>query len=98
MKVLWQIWMILTLNCEESARLTSESMDRPLNWAEKVAVSCHRLICARSRRLNRQLLDMHEAFKRNNAFEVEDGPIEGLSSDAKSRILSALNQMPKDNY
>lgn len=94
MKLLHQIWMILTLNCEDSARLTSESMDRPLNWAERSAVSAHRMVCSKSRRLNRQLLELNEAFKRTNAFESNDGPVKGLSTDAKSRIRSAISQKP----
>jgi len=91
MKLLHQIWMILTLNCEDSARLTSESMDRSLNWAERSAVSAHRMICAKSRRLNCQLLEMNKAFKQ---FESIDSPIEGLSTNAKSRIRSAISENP----
>ena len=91
MKLLHQIWMILTLNCEDSARLTSESMDRPLNWAEKSAVSGHRLVCSKSRRLNKQLLKMHHALKQNNAFDSGNVQIEGLSTDAKSRIRTAIS-------
>ena len=97
MKLLHQIWMILTLNCEDSARLTSESMDRPLNWAERAAVSGHRLVCSKSRRLNRQLLRMHQALKQNNAFDSDSGLIEGLSTDAKSRIRSAIENDSDDS-
>ena len=94
MKLLKQIWMILTVDCEDSARLTCESMDRPLNWAERAGVSLHRMICSKSRRLNRQLLQMHQALKRQNAFDSNDGVIEGLSADAKSRIRSAISSTP----
>ena len=91
MKLMHQIYMILTLNCEDSARLTSDSMERPLNWAERSAVSAHRLICSKSRRLNRQLLQMHKALNQKNAFNSNNGAIEGLSPDAKSRILSTIS-------
>ena len=94
MKLLYQIWMILTLNCEDSARLTSDSMDRSLNWAERSAVSAHRMICSKSRRLNCQMMDMNKALKQANAFEKSDGPIEGLSTDAKSRIRAAIAEKP----
>ena len=94
MKLLHQIWLILTLNCEASARLTSDSMDRPLNWAERSAVAAHRMICAKSRRLNSQMLDMNKALTQANAFEKSDGPIKGLSPDAKSRIRSAISETP----
>ena len=97
MNLLHQIWMILTLNCEDSARLTSESMDRPLNWAERFAVSGHRLVCSKSRRLNRQLLEMHKALKQKNAFDADNGVIEGLSTDARSRIRSAISSTPDNS-
>ena len=91
MRLLHQIWMILTLNCEDSARLTSDSMDRSLNWAERSAVSAHRMICSKSRRLNCQMIKMNKAFKQ---FENNDGPVEGLSAEAKSRIRSSISENP----
>ena len=90
MKLLHQIWMILTLNCEDSARLTSASMDRPLNWAERTALAAHRMICSKSRRLNHQMLKMNKAFMQMSS----DGPAQGLSADAKSRIRSAIAKNP----
>ena len=69
-------------------------MDRPLNWAERTAVSAHRMICSKSRRLNRQLLEMHKALQQKNAFDANNGAIEGLSADAKSRIRSAISDAP----
>lgn len=90
MKLLHQIWMILTLNCEDSARLTSASMDRPLNWAERTALAAHRMICTKSRRLNRQMLEMNKSFMQMTG----NGPAQGLSADAKSRILAAISQTP----
>ena len=90
MKLLHQIWMILTLNCEDSARLTSDSMDRPLNWAERTALTAHRMICSKSRRLNHQMLKMNGAFMQMTG----DGTVQGLSADAKSRIRSAIAKEP----
>lgn len=83
-----QIWMILTLDCEGSARLTSESMDRPLNWAERWAVRMHRFVCKKSRKLNRQMLEMHRAM----LTQRETNPI-GLSHEARERIQDRLEQL-----
>ena len=35
------LWLILTLDCEQSARLTSESFDRPLSRVEIQALWIH---------------------------------------------------------
>lgn len=86
--LLQKIWMILTLNCEGSARLTSDSMDRPLNWAERWAVRMHRFVCKKSRKLNRQMLEMHRAVM--NPPDTESA---GLSPDARSRIQAQLDQL-----
>lgn len=102
---LHQIWMILTLDCEGSARLTSESMDRPLNWAERWAVRMHRLVCAKSRRLNRQLLQMHQKLKQlhpelqPNAFgtdAMDTAPMEAASGKELNQDAQGLSKSAKD--
>ena len=91
MRLLKQIWMIFTLDCTGSAHLTSESLDRPLNWAESLAVRLHRLICAKSRRLNRQMIELNEALRKSESFQAL-GKAPGLSSDARSRIQQAIRE------
>ena len=100
-----QIWMILTLDCERSAHLTSESLDRPLNWAETLAVKMHRLICSKSRRLNRQMIELQRAMQAavadpsvaTSKKEQTPSPSKfrqpGLSSAAESRIKSRLRKL-----
>ena len=92
MRLLKQIWMILTVDCEDSARLTSESMDRPLNWAETMAVHLHRLICAKSRRLNRQMIQLNVALRRSTtrANPIAADSSKSLSTDARARIRQAI--------
>ena len=68
-----QLWLILSLDCEQSAHLTSESFDRPLTRAESVALTIHRLICAKSRRLNQQMIQLHRALQ-NVLAETEATP------------------------
>jgi hypothetical protein len=82
--------LILTLDCEQSARLTSESLDRPLNRAERWAVKLHRLICAQSRRLDNQitLLDQYLGNLLQNAESQQS--VRRLSPQAKQRIRQKL--------
>jgi hypothetical protein len=87
---LTKIYLILTLDCEESAKLTSDSFDRDLDWSEYWAAKLHRLICSKSRKLNRQLVEL------NSALCVEQNDIEKIQpmpSDAKDRIRTALQQL-----
>ena len=72
-------------------------MDRPLNSMARWAVSAHRLICARSRRLNSQMLTMNEAFTKSGAFDLNKGSIVGLSMDGKSLILGAVAEASDDS-
>lgn len=42
-------------SCEESTRLMSEAMERPLSRAERLALRWHLLMCGACRRFERQL-------------------------------------------
>lgn len=42
------------LSCKESTQLISESLDRPLNWREQLALKFHLMICVGCRRFGRQ--------------------------------------------
>lgn len=83
-----QIWMILTLDCEGSAHLSSESLDRPLNWAERTAVRTHCMICKKSRELDAQIIQLGKKLDGIAPSQIQ---VESLSDDAKLRILSKLN-------
>ncbi len=83
-KLFTDIWMILNLDCEASAKLTSDSFDRDLDWAERTAAYLHRLICAKSRKLDRQLIELNAALTRGQSTE--------LSATARERIRAAIQQ------
>ena len=83
------IWMILTLDCQGSAELTSESFDRELHWSEHLAIKLHCMICSKSRNLNRQLRVMDQ--KLNQAFQENVESIR-LSDDAKARMSKRLKE------
>jgi len=85
------IWMILTLNCEQSARLTSQSFDRDLNWAETAAIKLHQLICSKSRKLDKQLVMLNQAFERMY-HEQGSNDSDTLSDSARERIRERLDK------
>ena len=91
MFLLRQIWLILTLNCEQCAHLTSDELDRPLNWAEKAAVQLHILICSKSRKLRFQIMEMDKSMKRlpKPKGQTESDQLK-LPQDARERIRKKL--------
>lgn len=85
------VWLILTLRCNRSTQLASESLDRDLTRAERVAMRLHELICLHCRRFHEQIVALGEAARRrqNQATSV---PGEILSSEARMRIADSLNR------
>lgn len=92
MSVLSDVICILTIDCRQSSRLTSESLDRPLRWPERVALRMHRLGCWSCRRLKRQLAFLHDAARRLDREQIACGCSEsdGLSTEAKQRMKTVL--------
>ena len=89
LQILKNIWMILTLDCQGSAELTSESFDRKLHWSEFLAVKLHCLICAKSRKLNKQLRILDRQL--NNSLDETAQTIR-LSEAAKRRMARKLEE------
>lgn len=85
-KLFGMTYLILTLDCEDSAELTSEGFDRPLDWAERTALVLHRMICGQSRRLHNQMEALHDKLEDRVATAV----IPELSQDARERILKSI--------
>lgn len=85
------IWLILTLDCQGSAELTSQSFDRQLRWPERIAVWFHCLICSKSRKLNTQLSAINTKLEKVLSSEQASAQF-SLSSEAKLRIQEKLDQ------
>ncbi len=90
-KFIFQLWFLLTVDCVTSARLTSESFDRDLNWAEHWGMKLHRLICSKSRLLDTQMQMIQSALKdrwtRNTETDLK------LPEDAKLRIKKRIQEL-----
>lgn len=96
MMFLSTIKRILTLRCEESTRLVSESLDRDLPRGERWAVRLHALCCRSCRRYGRQILFLREAIRRG-AREPETAALAAgasLTPEARERIKKALAHRP----
>ncbi len=97
MKFLAALRLILTLRCEQSTRIVSDSLDMQLSFAERWAVRLHAIGCWSCRRFRRQLLLIRDAARaRGESHDLEKWPVEGLSDDARLRILKAIRRSQGD--
>ena len=90
--------MILTLVCEDSSRLVSDSLDRKLTWSEQLALTMHRMICWSCRRFHRQLAILREAARLHEKRLV-DGQATAdarLSPEARQRIKRVIERFTQD--
>lgn len=99
MKSIWRgLVLILTLDCEGSAWLVSESLDRRLTLAERWAVRLHHLVCRSSRELAKQIRDLHAQAARlsEKGIPVTNTAPSGLSTAARERIAASLKKTRND--
>ena len=86
------IKLILFLNCEQSAMLTSESFDRSLSFFERFAVRAHHFICRRSRRLAAQLGMLEAKCVEMRDKLAESGLTIELSPEIVQRIRAEIRR------
>ena len=84
-----KIWFILTLDCEQSAYLTSQSFDRDLSFSERWAVRLHCLICSKSRKLKKQMTALNERLRASGDLDSLKQKFQ-LSEEAFERISKNL--------
>lgn len=87
-KLLAATKLILTLKCEQSTRIVSESLDRELSGVERWAVRLHYISCWSCRRFGKQLHMIRDALKTRVAGDDAEGT--KLSPEALKRIESAI--------
>ena len=78
--------MLLTLHCEESARLQSDAFERDLTRVERWAVRLHFLSCRACANFRKQLRFLHEAAERR-AEMTKDAE---LTPEQKAKIAARL--------
>jgi len=94
--LLSSIRLILTLDCEQSSRMLSDSFDRDLTSSERWAVRLHYIGCWSCRRLRKQIAFLREAVRKADELPIVELAMSstepGLSDAARKRILEELSK------
>jgi len=94
MSRLKDVWHLLNLPCEGMTRLASESLDRDLDWLERVALRSHLLYCAACRRYLRHLKVVRSALERLVIHLETDDLLPGpaLPADVREQMKRSLKR------
>ena len=101
MSILTTIRKVLTLTCEESTRLVSESLDGEITRSDRFALNAHALCCRSCRRFRRQIPFLREAARRHRLDPTTSmaNPSDSLTPEARERIRATLlRRMPEDLF
>ena len=97
MSVYRDVKMILLLRCQESSRLLSEGLERPLSRAERMALRAHLFVCHRCRRFRRSLQHLRSLAQRLAGSDAGGHDIlPPLSPEARARITKAVARAAAD--
>jgi hypothetical protein len=80
-------------NCQEMARLLSDSMDRALPLHVRVRMYLHLRVCSLCVGYKRQLQFICDLFRKGPVDLIDSSPTRkpGLSAEAKARIQRAID-------
>jgi hypothetical protein len=91
MSFLHDIKMVLSLSCDESSRLVSDDLERPLSRTERLALCLHLMVCNRCRRFRRNLKLLRELLRRRAERSLAATSVPPvLAPDERARILKTL--------
>lgn len=79
------------LSCKQASRLISQSLDRPLDWRERLALKLHLALCDACRQFTRQLHWLRGAL-RHFAHQAENDEAVRLPAEANDRIRRTLHE------
>jgi hypothetical protein len=83
------------LNCQETAQLLSDAMDRRLSVYARMRIYAHVRVCRLCQAYKHQLQLLRDLFRKSPIEQVdsEDSVASGLSAEAKRRIIRAINSL-----
>ena len=81
-------WKILMLKCSEASRLSSESLDHPIPFHDRLAIRLHSLVCPSCRRFARQILMIRQAS--TDLREPVSHPGLALPDEIREQIKKSL--------
>jgi hypothetical protein len=90
MNQLRRVWRILSMRCDESVALLSQSQDESLSRLDRLALKSHLLFCKPCRRIARQFRFLRTALAATTARADDSGQC--LSAAARLRIQQAISQ------
>lgn len=82
--------MILTLTCDQSSRLVSDSQERELELHERVALRLHMASCKGCRRMRVQFKQLHKIALRFRKGKTPQ--LAGLSKGSRERIQKKIEK------
>ena len=94
MTLLKRFKQILTLSCEESTRLVSESLERRLTRGERVAVKAHAMLCRSCRLFHRHVALIRDAIRRGEPASALSAC---LSQEQRQRLQQVLAHADGDD-
>ena len=80
--------LLLTLHCDESERLISQSLDTPLSGVERWAVRLHFISCRPCRGFRKQMEILRTATRRR-AEAIQQSSLQ-IPADLRERIVRRL--------
>ena len=83
--------MMLGLNCEKTAQLLSESLDKELPWFQRILLKMHLLTCGLCRESAQQIQNLHQIYLHLTHPTEEDASIR-FPQATKERIHNALKE------
>lgn len=83
------------MNCQQTSRLLSQSLDRPLSFKERLALRLHLLLCGACRRFARQLRFLSRTAAGLETRGLADRRVT-LGEPARERIKRALRDRGAD--
>ena len=86
-KLLSAVKLLLTLKCEQSTHIVSQSLDRKLSAVERWAVRLHHISCYSCRRFAKQIRLLKDALK---MYPGKTGEELRLPAEAVQRIEEAI--------
>ncbi len=79
------------LNCKNASKLISQSLDRKLNFNERLQLRFHLFICRACTLFNQNLILICKSVKSMTRF-IEDNDSIKLSEEAKENIKKAIDR------
>lgn len=79
------------MKCKQASVLISQSLERKLNWREKLSIKFHVMICVACRMFKSHLEVMSRVLKKQ-VRDVEVNQSVKLSNEARGRIEQAIDK------